>query len=108
MIAHGAPLSLLSREFPQKIHIPGEVSLMVSAEIPEGWSVVQHHPDLSGDQAWGQNTVSTKIDKNHFEFTRKILLTERTVPQAGWTELRHWLLDAGARNDNCIVFSVKK
>jgi hypothetical protein len=106
-VAGHTPIGLLKREFPHQVRIPGEATLHIEAKLPDDWKVTKQHPAITSKQAWGETLITSGVKDGRFTFTRSIKLTERFVPADGWNELRHWLLGAGARPDNAVVFNTK-
>lgn len=105
--AGDASFSLLSREFPQWIPLPGTIQLHVEAPVPDGW-IMESKPSV-GKQMWDWSEGETRceIKNERFVFNRELKLAREWIAPDGWKGFRSWILDAGKRTGNAAVFKTK-
>ncbi len=102
-----APWALQSREFPQAIPLIGEIALHIVATIPEEWQISSMPTGNSETWDWSTGEVSRDVNDGRLVYSRQLKLAREWLAPSGWSAFRTWMIESGARPNNCIVFEPK-
>ncbi|HEY3293963.1 MAG TPA: DUF3857 domain-containing protein [bacterium] len=102
-----APLSLTTREFRQEVRSPITATLHVECAIPDAWQVKDMPKNLTRKWDFDEGTVKSEVKDGRFVFERTLKLSKEWIPPESWSSFRAFMLDAGKRPDNTVVFEPK-